>query len=62
MIEIGALVRVMNAIRSDSVLVGLVRERLAVFGAPVKLFVMPSFGPPQWVDETTCEVLQPSDI
>lgn len=66
MIPIGALVRVMNAVRSDSILVGTVVERWhpagpGIWTAVILVKVQPAFGAAQWVLEDTCEVLQPSD-
>jgi len=62
MIEIGALVRVMNAIHSDSILVGTVKERLSTLGGPVWLRIQPAFGQYKWVNAQDCDVLQQSDL
>lgn len=57
MLKCGDFVRVMNAIRTDSVLVGTVIE---IVEQRVK--VLPTFGDAKWVDATECEQLIESDL
>lgn len=61
MIEIGQLVRVMNAVHSDSILVGRVINRHNDYSVQL-LEVRPAFGPVQWVRESDCDVLRESDL
>lgn len=68
MIAIGQLVRVMNAVISDSVFVGTVTARrpLSIAGTVVPamfwLKVQPAFGHARWILDHACEVVQESDL
>jgi hypothetical protein len=61
MIPVGALVRVMNAAKSDSILVGTVMERWTALGYP-RLRLRPLSGEDQWAPEDACEVILVSDL
>jgi len=63
MIAIGQLVRVMNVVKTDSVLVGTVRVLDTDLLTGITLVkVQPTFGDAKWVDAQDCQVLQESDL